>query len=145
MVAIYTYGKNNPMKTLKLKSLVPALLVCVALFITNSLQAQSTNATSKKGQTDEKDKSAHKSAHPFHGKLAAVDQAAKTITIGKSVYQITSETKITKSGKPAVLADGVIGEEASGYAKPLDGGKMYAASLNFGPKPEGKTAAKKKP
>src|SRR5262245_4138163 len=111
------------MKNLELKSLVSTLFVCVALFATNSLQAQSTNktASSKKAQTDEKDKSAHKSAHPFHGKLAAVDQTGKTITIGKSVYQITSETKIMKSGKPSVLADGVVGEEASGYAKPMDG------------------------
>jgi hypothetical protein len=132
------------MKTPKLSILI-SLVFGLAIFATGSLQAQSTNKpTAKKAETDEKDKSAHKSAHPFHGKLAAVDQAAKTITIGKSVYQITSETKITKAGKPAVLADGVVGEEASGYAKPMDGGKMYAATLNFGPKPDAKTASKKK-
>ena len=132
------------MKTPKLTILI-GLIICLIVCAAVSAQAQSTNKpATKKAQTDEKDKSAHKSAHPFHGKLAAVDQAAKTITIGKSIYQITSETKITKAGKPAVLADGVVGEEASGYAKPMDGGKMYAATLTFGPKPEGKTVSKKK-
>jgi len=132
------------MRTPKLSILI-SLVIALTTFAASSLQAQSTNKpAAKKAQTDEKEKSEHKSAHPFHGKLAAVDQAAKTITIGNSVYQITSETKITKAGKPAVLADGVVGEEASGYAKPLDGGKMYAASLTFGPKTEGKTASKKK-
>jgi hypothetical protein len=133
------------MKTFKPKTFLTSLAICCVVFATAFAQAQSTNkpATGKKAQTDQKEKSEHKSAHPFHGKLAAVDQAAKTITIGKSVYQITSETKINKGGKPAVLADGVVGEEASGYAKPMEGGKMYAATLNFGPKPEGKTASKK--
>jgi len=126
------------MKTTKL-TIVTTLAICFAVFATAPLHAQSTN----KPGAAKKEKSTQKSAHPFHGKLAAVDQAAKTITIGKSVYQITSETKISKAGKPAILADGVLGEEASGYAKPLEGGKMYAATLNFGPKPEGKTASKK--
>jgi len=117
--------------------------ICVAVFAAESVEAQSTNktATSKKGQ----ERPAQKSAHPFRGKLAAVDKAAKTITIGKSVYHITSETKINKGGKPATLEEGVVGEEATGYAKPMEGGKMYASTLNFGPKPEGKAASKKKP
>ena len=130
------------MRTPKLKKLVTALVIGLAVSVSASIQAQSTNkpAAAKKAPTDEK----HKSAHPFHGKLAAVDHAAKTITIGKSVYQITSDTKINKGGKPAVLGDGVVGEEASGYAKPMEGGKMYAATLNFGPKQEAKTNPKKK-
>jgi hypothetical protein len=83
------------------------------------------------------------SAHPFRGKLAALDQAAKTITVGKSTYQITSETRIKKAGKPATLADGVVGEDASGYVKPAEGGKLVATSVNFGPRPE-KSPGKKK-
>ena len=51
-----------------------------------------------------------KTAHPFHGNLAAVDKTAKTIKVGESIYQITSETKIIKDGKPATLDDGVVGE-----------------------------------
>ena len=126
-----------------MKALVIVVSLVLSLLGSTSVQAQSTNkpaATKKTGQKD----AAHKSAHPFHGKLAAVDKSAKTITIGKSVYEITSETKIQKNGKPATLEDGVVGEEASGYAKPTDGGKMYAASLTFGPKTDTKAAKKKK-
>lgn len=105
------------------------------------LQAQSTNKpAAKKSETGVKE---GKKAHPFHGKLAAVDKMAKTITVGKSTYQITSETKIMKAGKPATLSDGVVGEEVSGYVKPDDAGKLVASSLNFGPKPDAKNSEKK--
>ena len=71
-------------------------------------------------------------AVPFHGKLKAVDNAAKTITFGTHAIQITSETKITKDGKPASLADGVVGENVSGRARRTADGKFEAVSVNFG-------------
>jgi hypothetical protein len=110
------------------------------------LLAQSTNkpAATKKSAAVKKDSAAKKkSAHPFHGNLAAVDKAAKTIKLGESVYQVTSETKITKDGKPATLDDGVVGEPVSGYAKPTDDGKMAATTVRFGAKAENKSAEKK--
>jgi hypothetical protein len=110
------------------------------------LLAQSTNkpAATKKSATVQKDSAAKKkSAHPFHGNLAAVDKAAKTIKLGQSIYQITSETKITKDGKSATLNDGVVGEPVSGYAKPTDDGKMTATTVRFGAKVEEKGAEKK--
>ena len=58
-------------------------------------------------------------------------------------YQITSETKISKDGKPATLDDGVVGEPVSGYAKPTNDGKMAATTVRFGAKPEDKGAEKK--
>jgi len=79
------------------------------------------------------------SAGPFHGKLAAVDKGAKTITVGKRTFHVTSETKINKGGKPATLNDGVVGEEVSGYVKPTDDGKLVATKINFGPKSEPQT------
>ena len=66
-----------------------------------------------------------------------------TITIGKSTYYVTSDTKIKKADQPATLEDGVVGEEVGGYAKPGEGGKMVASSLTFGPKTSGKTSTKK--
>ena len=111
------------------------------------LLAQNTNTPTveKKSSAAKKDSAAKKkAAHPFHGKLAAVDKTAKTIKVGESIYQITSETRIEKAGKPAMLEDGVVGEEVAGYAKPTDDGKMAASSVRFGPKPEGTTGAKKK-
>ena len=83
-------------------------------------------------------------AGPFHGKLAAVDKVAKTITVGTRTFQITSETKIKKAGKPATLDDGVVGETVSGYVKPATGGKLMATTVNFGPKPAPQESEKPK-
>ena len=110
------------------------------------LLAQSTNkpaATKKSATVTQNSTAKKKSAHPFHGNLAAVDKAAKTIKLGESVYQVTSETKITKDGKPATLNDGVVGEPVSGYAKPTSDGKMAATTVRFGAKVEDKGAEKK--
>jgi hypothetical protein len=73
---------------------------------------------------------------PFHGKLAAVDLNAKTLTVGTLKLQITAETKITKDGKPATLADGVAGEPVSGTYHKTDDGKLDAITLHFGARPE---------
>lgn len=104
------------------------------------LQAQTTNKppADKKASASTNDEAKSEKpakAGPFHGKLAAVDKVAKTITVGKRTFQITSETKIKKAGKPATLEDGVIGETVSGYLKPGADGKLMATTLNFGPKP----------
>ena len=123
-----------------------SLLAAAIAGMPGLLLAQSTNkpAATKKSAAVKKDSAANnKSAHPFHGNLAAVDKAAKTIKLGKSVYQVTSETKITKDGKPATLDDGVVGEPVSGYAKPTDDGKMAATMVRFGAKAENKSAEKK--
>jgi hypothetical protein len=124
-----------------------SLLAAAIAGMPAQLLAQSTNkpAATKKSATVKKDSAAKKkSAHPFHGNLAAVDKTAKTIKLGESVYQVTSETKITKDGKPATLDDGVVGEPVSGYAKPTDDGKMAATTVRFGAKAEDKGADKKK-
>ena len=78
---------------------------------------------------------------PFHGNLKAVDAAAKTITVGTLTLQITADTKITKDGKPATLADGVVGEPVGGaYTKTADG-KLNALVVHFGAKPKKHTSA----
>jgi len=86
-------------------------------------------------------------AGPFHGKLLAVNKNAKTISVGKRVFQITSETKMKKAGRPATLQDAIVGEPVSGYVKPTPDGRWIAASVNFGPKPQenGVPAKKSKP
>jgi len=111
------------------------------------LLAQSTNkaAAAKKPSAAKTEAASKKqSAHPFHGKLAAVDKTAKTIKVGQSVYLVTSGTKITKDGKPATLEDGVLGEPVSGYVKPTEDGKMAATTLRFGAKVEDQGGSKKK-
>jgi hypothetical protein len=71
---------------------------------------------------------------PFHGKLKAVDNTAKTISVGKETIQITSETRITKTGKPATLEDAVVGGEVAGAYRKDAEGNLNALSLRIGPK-----------
>ena len=124
-----------------------SLLAAAIVGMPAQLLAQTTNnpAANKKAAVAKKDTAAkNKSPHPFRGKLAAVDKVAKTIKVGESIYQITSETKITKAGKPATLKDGVVDEPVTGYAKPAADGKMAATTVRFGAKVEEKGADKKK-
>lgn len=78
----------------------------------------------------------------FTGTLKAVDKVGMTVTVesgGKSTtYCVTSNTKFFKDKKPAILADGVIGEAVSGVAKKTKGGTLELISVNFGGKGSGK-------
>jgi len=124
-----------------------ALLAAALAGAPAQLSAQTTNnaAAAKKSAAAKKDAATKsKGAHPFRGKLASVDKVAKTIKVGESVYQITSETKITKDGKPAVLEDGVVGEPVTGYVRPTADGKMAARTVHFGAKADAKGGSKKK-
>ncbi len=113
------------------------------------IQAQNTNQppVGKKHSSENQPSGVEKKpvAGPFHGKLAKVDQTAKTITVGKRTFLITSETKLKKgNGSPATLADATVGEEVSGYVKPTEAGKLAATVVTFGPKTGGKSAEKQK-
>ena len=117
-----------------LKSLLKLLvLVCLTAMLVDApaqIEAQTTNNPAAKQPRTAK----RPVPGPFHGKLAALDPKAKTITVGKRTFQITAQTRIKKADKPATLADGVVGEPVSGYVKPAEGGKWIASSVNFGPK-----------
>jgi len=99
---------------------------------TNQPSAENKKPAEKKPQT-----------LSFRGKLSAVDKVQMTITVGEQTFQITSETKITKDGKPAILNDGVVGENVGGAYKKTDDGKLTATTVNFGTKP--KITTEKKP
>lgn len=106
-----------------------ALLGLLAVAVAGTpvvVQAQNatTNAPAKK----------HNGPIPFRGKLVAVDNNAKTISIGKETIQITSETRISKNAKPATLADAAVGDEVGGSYKKDADGKLDAISLRIGPK-----------
>lgn len=121
------------MKTIWQTGLLAALLV----FSTVSVQAQTSNAAphSRSAPALEPAKPKTPKAGPFHGKLAAVNKSAKTITVGKRTFHITPETKLRKAGQPATLEAGVVGEPVSGYIKPGEHGQWLAVTVNFGPKP----------
>jgi len=119
------------MKKLVLSGL--AGLLAIALVGTPAaVRAQaSTNAPEKKAAPAKKAKN---NAIPFRGNVKAIDNNAKTLSVGKETFQITSETKIIKMGKPATLADGAVGDMVAGqYHKDADG-KLIATSVRFGPK-----------
>jgi hypothetical protein len=69
---------------------------------------------------------------PFHGKVASVDTAAMTFTVGTMTIGITSTTKITKDGQPAVFSDITMGEMVRGAYKKDDDGKMNATLVRIG-------------
>ncbi len=134
-----TQRKLNHMRTSTARLVL--LAFSSAAFIAAPLQspAQTTNKPvleKKAGSSSTDATKPEKPAKPgpFHGKLVAVDKVAKTIVVGKRTFQITSETRIKRAGKPATLDDGVIGETVSGYVKPTADGKLVASTVNFGPK-----------
>jgi hypothetical protein len=69
---------------------------------------------------------------PFRGTATAMDTNAMTLTVEKRTFNMTSETTVTKDGKPAVLADGVVGEAVRGAYKKNADGKLDAFTIRFG-------------
>jgi len=78
----------------------------------------------------------------YRGKLGALDRTALTLTVKLKdktrTFQITSETRFTKGGKPAIMSDGVVDEQVTVVAKPAKKGKLQVAeSVRFGGKAAG--------
>ena len=127
------------MRTTYRWAVTAALVICCACALT--VRAQDTNAPVK---SKEKPAAKAKEAKPakektttFSGKLGAIDKVMKTITLDdkkKTVIEVTSDSLVTKDGKPAIMTDGTIGEPVNGTAKTLADGKMSALLLNYGKK-----------
>jgi hypothetical protein len=119
------------MKISMLKLCLFGLLAAGIAGASGSLRAQDTNnaAAGKKPASPR-----HHAVTPFHGHLKSINTTAQTITVGDVTIHITSETKIDKSGKPAILQDGAVGELVSGgYTKTAEG-KCVATTLHLGPR-----------
>ena len=122
---------TNNISKITILSLFTAALVAMP----GLSRAEGTNAPESPDQTAQ---ATRKNNPPFHGNLKAVDTTAKTITVGTLTLQITSDTKVTKDGKPATLSDAVVGEPVGGsYTKTADG-KLNAVTVHFGVKPKKK-------
>ena len=122
-----------------IKKLTNVITICIlTLALTGPILAQPKDSDTAQGP--EKKGSKAERQYPFRGKLAQVDKTQKTITLaGKEktrVLQITSKTKLTRAGKPAMLDEAVTGEEVSGLAAKNAEGKEEAVSVRFGVKPE---------
>lgn len=134
------------MKTL-IKSFTIAVFA-IALTTSSQLLAQTTNKVpaEKKSSSEKKEPAEKKqSPIPFHGNIVTLDKNARTLTIGKRVFLVTSETKIFKSEKPATFADGAVGDYVTGSYKKSDDGKLIAHSVYFGGKSKGTAEKKKEP
>ena len=105
----------------------------VAMPALSRAEGTSTNAPASSDQTPAKPKHGNL---PFHGNLSAVDTKAMTLTVGTLTLQVTSDTMITRDGKLATLADGVVGELVSGAYKKTNDGKLNANNVHFGAKAE---------
>jgi len=124
--------KTSMTKSIVKSSLLGLLTLALAGLPLAGVAKDTTNApaTDKKPM---KESGSQKSV-PIHGKLKALDKAAKTITIGEHTLQITSETLISKFDKPATLEEGIVGEDVSATYKKSDDGKFTAVKVRFGPK-----------
>ena len=84
---------------------------------------------------------------PFHGKISAVDQSAKTFTVGgkqgSRVFKVTENTTITKAGAAATMTDIVENEQARGTYLKHDDGTLEAKTVKIGPKTEGEKKGRK--
>lgn len=126
------------LKTIALLSITAALVFVAP---TASAQNRPAGAAAPAAAQPVKKK---QTAGPFHGRLKAVDHAARTITMGTRTFHVTPDTKMTKAGRPATLKDAVVGEMVSGYFKTAENGHLVLSTLRFGPKPAGEETSKKK-
>lgn len=72
---------------------------------------------------------------PFHGKISAIDQAAKTFTIqGKEksrVFFVIATTQLTKGGAAATWDDFKVGAEVRGEALKKDEAQYNVVDVNI--------------
>ena len=97
-------------------------------------QDNGANAPAAPGQTEPAKPKKHE-GNVFRGTVSAVDAKAMTLTIKNRTFEVTSETKITKDGKPAILSDIAVGDKVGGAYKKAEGGKLVATTINAGKKP----------
>jgi hypothetical protein len=71
---------------------------------------------------------------PYHGKVASVDATAKTFSVGKRTIKVTDETKITKQGAAATMADIVADEQVRGSYWKKEDGTLEAKTVKLGAK-----------
>ena len=89
-------------------------------------------------------------AIPFRGAVSAVDKEAKTVTVGKMVFNVSADTKLIKGNQTITIADLTIGEVIAGNYTKGDDGKLTAKMIRVGPKvgveeqPNKKAVEKKK-
>lgn len=119
------------------KILTAALVALTATALTLTTVAAEKAGKSATHKTEKKsaEKKAASRSIPFQGTVKAFDKTQMTLTIaGKEndrQFQISSETRITKDGKPATTGEIVEGEKVTGAYQDAEG-KMTLTSLKIG-------------
>lgn len=119
-----------------MKNLIAALIASFALagFVANLHAADAAPA-------EKPAKEKRVGATPFRGIVSAVDKEASTISLKGAekdrVFHVVAETKFTRNGNPATVADAAVGDYATGsyLAK---SGKNELKVLNLRPAPKKK-------
>ena len=96
-------------------------------------QGTGTNAPAATDQTAKEKPKKHEGL-VFRGTVSAIDTKAMTLKVETRTFAITADTKITRDGQPATLADGVVGEPVGGTYKKGDDGTLTASVIHFGKK-----------
>jgi len=104
----------------------------IAAPVLSRAQDTGTNAPAAPAQTAPAKPKKHEGI-PFHGTVSAVDTKAMTLTVAKRTFEVTSDTKITKDGKPAILSDIAVGDKVGGAYK-KSGDKLTAMTIHDGKK-----------
>ncbi len=118
-----------------MKKLIIPLLLALAVVGAPavSLAADQPASPASEGKKDAKAK-----FRPFRGTIKTIDKSAKVITLDgekAQTFQITSETKINKDKKPAILDDLATGDVVGGRARETGDGKWDALTINVSNKP----------
>ncbi len=71
-------------------------------------------------------------AQPFHGKVDAVDTAAKTMTVDGKLIYVAETTKLSSEGKAITLADVKKDDEVRGTTRQTFDGKTEAITVKVG-------------
>ena len=121
-----------------MKKLIVSILVAVfATAVTLPAMAADEKPAEKKAAPAAR-------AVPFRGKIGAVDKQAKTVKVGERTFQITSDSRIIKAGKPATLDDATVGEEVGGAYREGEDKKLNVVTLRIGARPEAPKQDEKK-
>jgi hypothetical protein len=130
-----------------MKSILRVSAASLLAVVMAGLPFQAVAQSAKKSGTETKASSENARENkpaklPYKGTLTAMDKAAKTLTVGKRTFQVTSETKLLRGGKAATLDEGVAGEYVSLSYQKTEGGKFLACNVYYGGK-DGKGGSKK--
>lgn len=114
-------------------------LISGALLLTTTTNAAEDQKPGKPAAEKSGDAKSEKKprAIPFRGKVTAADKAAGTFTVGKRVFHVSDQTKLTKQGKTAGLSEAVVGETVTGTYLKAEDGKLNAVSVRLSPIPKG--------